>query len=1048
MRAQLKVGKIKELMAARRMTQVALARESGISRATLARLMGQETPWARLSTATRLAKALGLPDRGLDPRAVEGAYLDAVARQHELLDFTGLGLAVTGSPMPMDVGFAPLNVREQVRGDASDADCSVLRQEPPGVPRRPTTMTMGAALARSRQTFLLGDPGSGKTTALRRLARAYAKQQQREWGYPQEPLVPVYVRLADLAEQLASDPKTDILAAALAQLDAGEVPEPAQIIEWLRAETKAGNALLLLDGLDEVASADARILVADKIRAFLGEHGSGRVVIAARIAGFEAPSLGTDFDTVVVQPLSQDSMQRFIGAWCPFRHGHRSSQKCRQCEERVEQLLNGIVENTRVRALAGNPLTLTILALLHEAGAALPQRRWDLYEKGTEAFLFSWEERKRQEVRAALDRGLDLESREVLWILESVALEMQRRDLTLAPRWWLLNHVNDFLRRDLSVPADAAASQADTLVGSLHKRSGLLIERAPERFSFSHLAFQEYFAARAVLGAVDPIEALRRYFYHPRWHEVVCLASSHLDRRRVPALLRAILDDPDPTGRFIQRGLLTALACLADGAPVHDTELLRDLEERIVALGGSAWLGMAIDAMQFLSELLGTRLADFATRAVRRLIGAAERVLADRDVQELCLCAGMSGLLPDSDGFPSADELEWTEGTQLLPAQERTLSVAGRKVHLTWAVMPGVFTPQWLGCAIEQLARDPMPTLRSTCATALGRFARRKEVSAGLLAAFGREQDPQVRRAIAHALADAASEEQVAAALLNGMNTDAAADVKAACAWSLRSVARRDRSVRDELLSVVRSAMPAELRASAAGALGSCARSDQGVRETLVTVLRDTQEDDGVRSSSLHAFEQCLPGDPGILMFLLELLDGPPEMRLTHCAARAIAECALRGRIPWGNVPVEKVERTMLSLKRPCCHMLDALRGLVDGREMRRLGIPREKRIARSLSELRDRISVAFIFGSSARDEQRAESDIDLMVIGNVTLRDLAPSLRRAEQELGRPVNAIVYSREEWRERCMKKEPFVMNVLRDRMVFVTGDSDELRAMGG
>jgi len=1047
MRAQLKVEKIKELMAAKGMTQVALARESGVSRATLARLLGQQTPWVRLSTATRLANALGLPDRGLDPHVVEWAYLDAVARQHEHLDFTGLGLAVTGSPMPMDVGFAPLNVRERQGDDASGTDCSAPRQEPREVRRRPTTMPMGAALTRSRRVFLLGDPGSGKTTALRHLARAYARRRQQECGFPQEPLVPVYLRLADWAEQLAADSTTDLFAAALTQLGLGDVPNPAETIRWLRGEADGGDSLLLLDGLDEIADAEARSLVVEKIRAFLGDHGSVRVVITSRVVGFEAPALGSDFDAYIVQPLSQDSMRGFVAAWCPFRHGHRANQKCGPCEERTEQLLDGIIGNTRVRALAGNPLTLTILALLHEAGAALPQRRWDLYEKVTEAFLFSWEEKKRQEVRATLDRGLDLESREVLWILESVALEMQRGDLVLAPRWWLLTHVNDFIRRELSVPADRAASQADTLVGSLHKRSGLLVERAPERFSFSHLAFQEYFAARAVLGEGDPIEALRAYFYHPRWQEVARLASSHLDRRRVPTLLRAILDDPDPTGRFIQRGLLTVLACLADGAPLHDTELLRDLEERIVALGGSAWLGTAIDAMQLLSELLGTRLADFATRTARRLISTAERVLADRDVEELCLCAGMSGLLPDSDGFPSADELVWAEGTGLFPAQERTISAAGRKVHLTWAAMPRVFTPQWLRCSIEQLAGDPMGTLRSTCAAALGRFARRKEVSTALLAAFGRDRDPQVRRAIAHALADAASEEEVAAALLNGMKTDAAAEVKAACAWSLRGVARRDRSARDALLSVVRSAMPAELRAAAAGSLASCVRTDQGVRETLFMVLRNTQEDDGVRSSSLHAFEQYLPGDAGILSFVLELLDGPPEMRLTHCAARAIADCALRGRIPWGNVPVEKVERTLISLKHPCPHTLDALRGLVEGREMRKLGIPREARIARALSDLRGQISVAFVFGSSARDEQRADSDIDLMVIGNVTLRDVAPGLRKAEQELGRPVNAIVYSKEEWRERCAKKEPFVMNILRGKMAFAVGDCDELRTVG-
>jgi len=89
-----------------------------------------------------------------------------------------------------------------------------------------------------------------------------------------------------------------------------------------------------------------------------------------------------------------------------------------------------------------------------------------------------------------------------------------------------------------------------------------------------------------------------------------------------------------------------------------------------------------------------------------------------------------------------------------------------------------------------------------------------------------------------------------------------------------------------------------------------------------------------------------------------------------------------------------------------------------------------------------------FIFGSAARDEQSAESDIDLMVIGEATLRDLTPGLKRAEDELGRQVNAVIYSEEEWRERCRRKDPFVMNVLNGKIIFVSGDRDELRAMGG
>jgi predicted nucleotidyltransferase len=89
-----------------------------------------------------------------------------------------------------------------------------------------------------------------------------------------------------------------------------------------------------------------------------------------------------------------------------------------------------------------------------------------------------------------------------------------------------------------------------------------------------------------------------------------------------------------------------------------------------------------------------------------------------------------------------------------------------------------------------------------------------------------------------------------------------------------------------------------------------------------------------------------------------------------------------------------------------------------------------------------------FIFGSSARGQQGADSDIDLMVIGDVTLKDLTPGLKRAEQELGRQVNAVVYPREEWKTRYGAGDPFVRQVARGEKVFVIGGSDELTAMVG
>lgn len=89
------------------------------------------------------------------------------------------------------------------------------------------------------------------------------------------------------------------------------------------------------------------------------------------------------------------------------------------------------------------------------------------------------------------------------------------------------------------------------------------------------------------------------------------------------------------------------------------------------------------------------------------------------------------------------------------------------------------------------------------------------------------------------------------------------------------------------------------------------------------------------------------------------------------------------------------------------------------------------------------KIQCAFIYGSVARSREQAMSDVDLMVIGSTGLADLSPSLRKAEERLGREVNVTVYSPEELREKVKSRDHFLTAVLRRRRKFVKGGQSDL-----
>jgi predicted nucleotidyltransferase len=91
-------------------------------------------------------------------------------------------------------------------------------------------------------------------------------------------------------------------------------------------------------------------------------------------------------------------------------------------------------------------------------------------------------------------------------------------------------------------------------------------------------------------------------------------------------------------------------------------------------------------------------------------------------------------------------------------------------------------------------------------------------------------------------------------------------------------------------------------------------------------------------------------------------------------------------------------------------------------------------------------IVIAFIYGSIARKEERAGSDVDLMVIGNVGLAELSPGLRRAEKRLGREINATIYTVDEFRTKSQRRQHFLTTVLKSGIQFVIGGQDDLEAI--
>jgi len=123
------------------------------------------------------------------------------------------------------------------------------------------------------------------------------------------------------------------------------------------------------------------------------------------------------------------------------------------------------------------------------------------------------------------------------------------------------------------------------------------------------------------------------------------------------------------------------------------------------------------------------------------------------------------------------------------------------------------------------------------------------------------------------------------------------------------------------------------------------------------------------------------------------------------------------------------------------CPVFEELRGLV----RKTFGVADVLR--NGLAVLRDRVQLAFIYGSIATATEKADSDIDIMIVGGeVSLHDVVAALAGAQNELRREVNPSVYRAEEFRRKVSKDHHFLAGVVAGAKIFLIGDEHELAGM--
>jgi predicted nucleotidyltransferase len=190
--------------------------------------------------------------------------------------------------------------------------------------------------------------------------------------------------------------------------------------------------------------------------------------------------------------------------------------------------------------------------------------------------------------------------------------------------------------------------------------------------------------------------------------------------------------------------------------------------------------------------------------------------------------------------------------------------------------------------------------------------------------------------------------------------------------------------------------------------------------------------------------------DPASLLFgayrrdaLALLLLHPEESRHVREIARAIGKAPgtllreLNALAAAGVLLRKPVGNQVHFQANPDCPIYEELRSILK----KTVGVADVLREA--LAPLGPKVRAAFVYGSVARGDERARSDLDVMVVGEASFGDVVAALAPAQESLRREVNPNVYPALEFRKKLAARDPFLKRVLAGHKIYIVGGEDDL-----
>jgi NACHT domain len=436
-------------------------------------------------------------------------YIENYTDRHGQLRVLGMGKPVSLESIYTQVNFDPefiqtfqtVDTHEQAfrTRDWSKKDCR-----------------LGMKVANDNPYMMvLGGPGMGKSTFLRKVGLEALKQGQGEY---QHACIPVFLELRkyrwdkaigiDLQEKIAEEFQHCGLS---------------EYQDCTKRLLEEGKLLILFDGLDEVPT-ELLGQMTGAIKDLVDRYSKNRFIASCRIAAYRSFQNFSRFTDVAIANFDELQIQCFIENW--FK-SHDRPEWGAECQKRLNN-----DDHKATRELAQTPLLLTLICILFLKRGEFPTKRSTLYAEAVWTLLAEWDASK-DIVRQQPYKGLDTKCKEIM--LAEIAYSNFTSNNLFFQQGEITQQIEQILKEMLT---DEKRIDGRDVLRAVEEQHGLLVNRYEDIYSFSHLTIQEFLTAKHIIDNHLDISAIvKEHLCDKRWREVFLLLAG---LRKADDLLLAI----------------------------------------------------------------------------------------------------------------------------------------------------------------------------------------------------------------------------------------------------------------------------------------------------------------------------------------------------------------------------------------------------------------------------------------------------------------------------------------------------------------------------